>query len=310
MPVKCKCEICEKEFFCRPGLVAAGKTPRYCGQKCMGIGKTTKVDVPCFTCKKVLKLRPSEIAEHNFCSHKCRGEWQKGQTGSLSPHYKGPIAVQCSFCGKTLERIPAKIKRAKYHFCDTSCHGNWRKTQTGSLSPRYDDGKIEIKCSYCNKEITKYRCRVVKHKFHFCDKKCSSEWRKTLTGESSNRYKGGYTGYYGPDWLKQSRAARKRDSYCCQACGKPQKINKRALDVHHVIPFRNFGYIPKQNENHVAANSIDNLVSLCQSCHGKLESGKLSLLPRHHREMALSCCTYSITPRIESLIATPAAERT
>ncbi len=69
---------------------------------------------------------------------------------------------------------------------------------------------------------------------------------------------------YGPNWNQQRRLARQRDNFTCQVCelvehgGKPHH-------VHHKIPFRNFTSV-------LAANQLDNLITLCPSCHKKAET--------------------------------------
>ena len=37
-------------------------------------------------------------------------------------------------------------------------------------------------------------------------------------------------------------------------------------------PFREFGYIPDQNENYYEANDVDNLILLCRRCHHRTEA--------------------------------------
>ena len=63
---------------------------------------------------------------------------------------------------------------------------------------------------------------------------------------------------YGPNWTHQRILARKRDQYRCQYCGVPE--TGKAHHVHHKIPFRNF---PSYEE----ANQLNNLVTLCPTCH-------------------------------------------
>lgn len=80
--------------------------------------------------------------------------------------------------------------------------------------------------------------------------------KESRTGERNNWWRGGVTvegsGYRGEDWEEVRTLALIRDSYTCQDCGIP----KRKLDVHHKIPW------------HVTHdNSLDNLISLCSSCH-------------------------------------------
>ena len=66
---------------------------------------------------------------------------------------------------------------------------------------------------------------------------------------------------YGDDWEAVRRLIYLRDNFTCQECGITSKENKRALDVHHKIPFLiSFD------------NSISNLITLCASCHKKIEA--------------------------------------
>ncbi len=77
---------------------------------------------------------------------------------------------------------------------------------------------------------------------------------------------------YGPDWPQQKERARRRDGFRCRHCGLPERPDRRH-DVHHVRPFRAFGYVPGENENYRAANRLENLVTLCPSCHRRAEMG-------------------------------------
>jgi DEAD/DEAH box helicase domain-containing protein len=76
---------------------------------------------------------------------------------------------------------------------------------------------------------------------------------------------------YGPSWKEARRAARERDGFRCVRCGAPESL-RREHDVHHLVPFRSFGYIPGRNENHRLANAVENLVTLCAACHQRLEA--------------------------------------
>ncbi|HBY96864.1 MAG TPA: hypothetical protein DEP84_23440, partial [Chloroflexi bacterium] len=84
---------------------------------------------------------------------------------------------------------------------------------------------------------------------------------------------------YGPNWPQQRLRARGRDHFRCQVCGTSEEVLGRELDVHHIRPFREFGYKPGENEAYCQANALDNLVSLCPSCHHRSE-------PWHSGEVA------------------------
>jgi DEAD/DEAH box helicase domain-containing protein len=72
---------------------------------------------------------------------------------------------------------------------------------------------------------------------------------------------------YGPDWQKVRLAVRKRDQFKCQVCGAAETA--REHDVHHKIPFRAF--IQNGVVNREEANRLENLTTLCQGCHRKVE---------------------------------------
>jgi DEAD/DEAH box helicase domain-containing protein len=67
---------------------------------------------------------------------------------------------------------------------------------------------------------------------------------------------------YGPDWIRIRDRVRARDKYTCQVCGAVE--TNRQHDVHHKIPFRAF-------PSYVEANRLENLTTLCPSCHHKVE---------------------------------------
>lgn len=67
---------------------------------------------------------------------------------------------------------------------------------------------------------------------------------------------------YGPDWGKVRERVRARDKFTCQVCGTVE--SNRQHDVHHKVPFRAF-------TSREEANRLENLTTLCPSCHHKVE---------------------------------------
>jgi DEAD/DEAH box helicase domain-containing protein len=51
---------------------------------------------------------------------------------------------------------------------------------------------------------------------------------------------------YGPNWQTQRKLALERDGYRCRTCGAT--ADEFLLHIHHMRPFREYGYIPGQNE--------------------------------------------------------------
>jgi DEAD/DEAH box helicase domain-containing protein len=98
---------------------------------------------------------------------------------------------------------------------------------------------------------------------------------------------------YGPNWQQQKIRARERDRFHCQICGIPEKGSRH--DVHHKVPFRWF-------TSSEEANQIDNLITLCPTCHQlaetnvKIRSGLagLSYILGHLAPFFLMCDTHDI----------------
>lgn len=68
---------------------------------------------------------------------------------------------------------------------------------------------------------------------------------------------------YGPNWDLQRQLTRERDQFRCQVCGVAEfDISHH---VHHKIPFRAFN-------SYLEANLLDNLITLCPSCHRRVET--------------------------------------
>ncbi len=77
---------------------------------------------------------------------------------------------------------------------------------------------------------------------------------------------------YGPNWPTQRQLALERDGYRCRTCKLDGRLAGVTLHVHHVRPFREYGYVRAENEAYRQANQLDNLVTLCPRCHSQAES--------------------------------------
>ncbi len=65
---------------------------------------------------------------------------------------------------------------------------------------------------------------------------------------------------YGDDWSKIRLIIYKRDNFTCQECGITMNETRKAHHIHHIVPFlQSFD------------NSLSNLITLCPSCHKRIE---------------------------------------
>lgn len=94
-------------------------------------------------------------------------------------------------------------------------------------------------------------------------------------GEKNQSWAGGHEEYYGPNWDEQREKALDRDGYTCRDCGITQReVNEqhdRGLSVHHRVPLSSFAPL-ESAEDYYEANQLNNLLTLCTSCHNKWEA--------------------------------------
>lgn len=69
---------------------------------------------------------------------------------------------------------------------------------------------------------------------------------------------------YGPNWSKQRENCLQRDEWTCQVCNVSQENHDWGLSVHHITPRRKYDSNWEQNE-------LENLITLCNECHGSFE---------------------------------------
>lgn len=256
-----KCPICKQQF-------SDPKHPnqKYCSVACSAKGRTKHdlSDRACLICGKIFTpCRPTQ----QYCSRACFGISIRGpvQTcevcGNEFPYRANGVNRYCSYkcvhaarrkrikkicpvCGKNFEVIPS---RSHVHTCSWEC-GKKRRHQM-------------LTCEQCG-ETVEVRAHAIKDGRRFCSYDCAAAWQK---GENHSNWQGGHGAWRGPNWRKQSKAARKRDKNTCQRCGVTSKELDRPLDVHHIIPWRDF------DNDWEKANVLSNLTSLCQRCHTSIE---------------------------------------
>lgn len=187
------------------------------------------------------------------------------------------IRLACVKCNKIYERPKNSYKSKVDCFTCITCSNNSRrgKSNTWLIGQTPANFKIKciVECRYCGAKKSKTKRQLETSPRTFCNSSCQVKWQNKFTDFNKDSKNPSYTDgsrvngktpNYGNDFTTSlKRSVKIRDSFNCQEClsnfsGKKSK----QLDVHH---------IDKNRYN----NSMDNLVSLCKSCHTKLHWDKL-----------------------------------
>lgn len=188
------------------------------------------------------------------------GELQ--DAASLERHRKGRVTLVCEICGDEYEEKHAKKDSSR--FCSRECSAAWKaKAYSGHGNPN-EHTPVSCTCEWCGES---YEAQPYEEdSTRFCSQECMIEWRsREYSGENHPRWKDNDDYYRGPNWARQREKARERDNHECQHCGSEDQ-----LQVHHITPFESF-------DDYQEANELSNLITLCVSCHHRVEWGSLTV---------------------------------
>ena len=222
-----------------------------------------RITLTCATCGAEFTRPPSAVKgkELSYCNLTCAGKGYSKTHSSENAHQYSRIVIACAQCGKQLSRKPSHAKRSQNHFCNRECMGKWHSAnEVGNNSPHYKSAPVP--CRHCGTQLLVPPARV-NEDGNFCDLDCYGQWLTiNNTGPDNPFWAGGAVAYYGPNWHTQRQKARERDNHTCQHCGTTRDEAGQELDVHHMIPFREFG-----QERYQDANQLSNLITLCRKFH-------------------------------------------
>lgn len=139
--VRVNCAWCGEEKR-TPRHRAEALENHFCGDECEGkwrerhqtgekapAWKGGKVTVECAVCGAEKEVWPAVDREREryYCSEDCLAQWNTEHlTGRDNPLWKESVTVECAWCGKPKEVVPAVSQRSERHFCNHSCFGEWR----------------------------------------------------------------------------------------------------------------------------------------------------------------------------------------
>jgi 5-methylcytosine-specific restriction endonuclease McrA len=158
-------------------------------------------------------------------------------SGKCARNIPNKIILTCVVCGKQYSSIPSKKSLSKC--CSNECRNKLKIKERPILI-----------CCNCGKEFSpSYPSYIKRYTDHpACSAKCSGEMRQKhnkLPREDLTK----------SSWQIIRKEIIERDGFQCSICSGTKR-----LSVHHIIPWR----ISKDN-------SPDNLITLCASCHSKIE---------------------------------------
>lgn len=183
--------------------------------------------------------------------------------GSNNGNWKGAKEEsECEICGQLFEYYPSNKKGV---FCP-SCVDE----STVFLGDQFvkKAEHIDKECEYCGTMMEVLQSEISNGRGKFCSQTCLSGWMsENRVGENHHQWEGGEI-EYGQNWWRIRRKALQRDEYTCQQCGATKPELGRNPDVHHIKRVRDF-------EKPQSAHTLDNVISLCRSCHRNVEEGNV-----------------------------------
>jgi hypothetical protein len=230
-----KCEICGKEFENYISLSRHLRIHKITSKEYYDRFLKKEDEGICLVCGKETSFKNLREGYCKFCSNRCANLKENnpmfGKNGENHPRY------------------------GKHHSEET------KKKMSDAHKGKYPSEETRKKMSDANKGENNHN--YGKHLSEETKRKLSDAHKGKHVGEKNPNYKGGISlkefkdahGLEPEEWKKLAQEIRKRDNFTCQFCGK-----KGATDVHHIIPRRI-----------KIDNSPENLITLCKSCHRKVE---------------------------------------
>ena len=256
--------------------------PRYGNLESVGHMNTIRHPITreCPVCGKEYQADKARLkhGRQTTCSRQCSYSLRSSQkTAERTSHI-------CPVCLSEFDRLLSQKKDSQAIYCSRHCAYKGRAlgiTKRTVTSPyqivKSQEKPVFVPCLHCHREIRTIPSLEDRKKF--CSKRCQfSYWKTSMKGDSNPAWVDGRSYskrcHRGHDWDKQRLAVYKRDNYTCQSCGTHcigrKGMNKsnshQLIQCHHIV----FWSVTEDN-------SLENLVTLCASCHAKVHSGNLDV---------------------------------
>ena len=298
--VDCVCVICGKTFLSK-------RNKKYCSDDCYRkdiwggwIANSKKANAYLDRNRGEVNSKRRERRVHvmheKTCIH-CGAAFTSKRSDKVSCgkrdslHREGEkvrrIDVTCEHCGKVFKRRVGDYNRDVRNGKPQGCCNLHTQILKGNT--------LVLTCSECGKVFHRSRSQYEQDNrvggYVFCSKECwkaNTDYRPR--GSAHGRYIDGKSaGYRGRGWTAIRRRIRERDNNTCYLCGITNDVLGKELDVHHLTRFGDF-------EDEDEANSGENLISLCPSCHHSEEVHKtisrIVPLIRERKAQIAACLCY------------------
>lgn len=234
------CEICGKRFA-RYGNRGRSRA-RFCSKQCKDAPRR-RVDLQCLTCRRPFWRYESETKHRNaqFCSTKC---------AHMSRRILPTLICKFEQCQKPF-MPPARTRMdTRGKFCSRDCYAEWTLWHRTRIYDCAECGALFRRGNATNAKT--------KGKKRFCSRECSTKHQR---GEHHHASRSPRLPRRGRVWKELGLKVKERDGFACVRCGKPEgPAHRDRLQIDHVIPARSF-------DDPAVADRMDNLRSLCASCH-------------------------------------------
>jgi len=206
----------------------------------------------CKQCGEVFTKKVNESKKYwssrDFCSRECGYDFRR----------KERVEIECPGCGDNFEVLESEEERRT--FCSDDCYSADLSENSHKYSSLFEQGHDGYDTSpWEGKSMSEEHRQAISDALKGISR--SEEYiQNNLSGESHWNWQGGksYTEYPAAFNSALKRQVRERDGYECVNCGLTQQEcldeHGKKLAVHHV-------------DGDKSNTSLDNLVSLCTSCH-------------------------------------------
>lgn len=152
----------------------------------------------------------------------------------------------CPWCGVEFEPNRRPDKNWVQRYCSRDCG---RKGQSR---------RVTLTCVQCGQDFQRkrYMAKWSQERGPFCGFRCYGQWQsENATGPNNPNFLPESPRRGAGQWERNRKAALERDHYRCRKCGSTHRLH-----VHHREPWA---------EGQDSPHELDNLETLCASCHRK-----------------------------------------